>query len=816
MSATTTGSKKRHVNNETGTEIRGGVKVDLPQQQNHQSNERLTKKLKRADGNTQPPTTEQQIRSAFDTMNTILNTKDSNNEITNENIKKWSAVAGQIWRDCVCVRRSPVDESDHKCEEIQENFSKMDATSVQQCYDHKCNQLSQFLFSMHSDLQMFGSELRFGSHQNMMTCSFILNPVFLEDVGFHHQFLENVSAEFGTIQYDVDKESQTMCLFVPYLPVCTIENIHFMVYLVTSTTATTTPTIPHQEYHICLPNVVCELADSHSQFKLIYEDKTLLWGCKETGILHLCGSFFCTLKIPLRDSMLCRRTGLNMNFISEDNIIISTKYARKAQIHWSPWKSANLSKHDDSVTNHSIESLLRNYGGFTNLSNLFDSGVSELNDIHNKKTEIKDRRLLYLFAAMKKIEILFSDERIEQEALQKMKSQENEIEREVNRMDIRASKSNKPLDLLAVCTVVQNIRNKKGLVIQGSIPKRVQRTLSLNCAYKVIILYWIILTKTEYGRNNPEKFPFHPFVLAALQVFASGFLLPDMRSSVSRMIQLILPDPVLQTFHISNAIDAYNSKFSTSTTNQRSKTSMATSSATQQFSPYMISPSLITMNNTERYTNTTTTTTSSTTSVSNLPILSPTQTSSRFTSALQSVLKKKSRNQGKKMKRATTGTASSKSNNLIKRLNLSSSTTIPSIEGAISTSSTVLFQQQQQPSTKKKITNQIVNMVRKAIESALTLAINQDECAPSTLQLSTYSWDHVEAHIFKQPSFFKTSNSSPSKQKDSKRKSKQTTSGASQQRDDNEDNDNFQTLDNDSFEENLYSFTDSNYASGDF
>ncbi len=108
--------------------------------------------------------------------------------------------------------------------------------------------------------------------------------------------------------------------------------------------------------------------------------------------------------------------------------------------------------------------------------------------------------------------------------------------------------------------------------------------LCFRYASKVVILWWLILTRTPMGVEHPELFQFDQFVLAALLLMADGFALPDpyahnsilYHSSTDAqedsdrvpMIELIKGDLILSMLDLNSAIETYLKTFKSNGTKQ--------------------------------------------------------------------------------------------------------------------------------------------------------------------------------------------------------------------------------------------------------
>ena len=81
---------------------------------------------------------------------------------------------------------------------------------------------------------------------------------------------------------------------------------------------------------------------------------------------------------------------------------------------------------------------------------------SQLNDIRTKTSEIKNYRTLYTLQAVAKVQALMSEERMEKEFELRTRKINQEIATSINRLDMRISATNEPLDLLSCYTMICN------------------------------------------------------------------------------------------------------------------------------------------------------------------------------------------------------------------------------------------------------------------------------------------------------------------------------------------------------------------------
>lgn len=126
-----------------------------------------------------------------------------------------------------------------------------------------------------------------------------------------------------------------------------------------------------------------------------------------------------------------------------------------------------------------------------------------------------------------------------------------EIGTTLNRLDMKLSSTREPFDILAGYTTIVNIRAKYEDIVQGRFDQSTKYSLCFQFATRVIILWWLILSRTHAGHTKPEQFPFDQFVLAALMIMTDGFELPDpfVTNGNAPKIQLVCADKVTVYFY---------------------------------------------------------------------------------------------------------------------------------------------------------------------------------------------------------------------------------------------------------------------------
>lgn len=648
-------------------------------------------------------------------------------QIEPKSISSWASQAGKIWQENVCVEMTPVDESHHRCEDMQSNFDGLADQIKQQIYYIKAAELELFFKTHFGSIQFFAPDcsamrrdycitepLKNSVHCTAVVADVLSIPVD-QAIAIIREYYPDVKCRFDP------SKSLIIEFWISIAKTCKLVVIPFEVRfsLAAAMTATTVATQRDRDQytHVCLPNVYCPLEHHPSRADVIYTNSTDLYGCLETGLLHMCGLTQCDIKIASGEGNICRRTGMLIVYDAGTSTVASDyqragpKYERRENVHWAPLKYVSRVNDPTAIVNMSLEDVLWQENLFGRFKFLLETD-SSLYEIHNKKSTIKDKKMLYIITAMKKILALLSDERIQTEKEQKQTMQQSEIERELNRFEGRHTTNRMIPDIITYMSIIMGIRNKKDNIIGGTIDDDTKRKLALTYAGKCVMFWWIILTKTEMGRRAPLDFSFHAFVLASLMIFTDGFVIPDRHyqdsfsdgdAGVAPMIRIVEPDAVLQTLSIVSAIIAYGNRFQNGTGNGGGGDGI---------------------DNAQNTTNTTTTQSnkSSSSSRHKQSKHTPTTTKHHTTTrrSTNGILKKTRRQQEVSRDRQSK-----------KRKNPQMRTTS--------------FMDEK---SKKKVTGHTINTMKKQIENALLRAINSEEVMPETLKLSNYTLDDVDPEIF--------------------------------------------------------------------
>lgn len=514
----------------------------------------------------------------------VANIKDSLSvkpKANHTNIREWSQEAGRIWAECFCVEKTSINEDDameeHRCELVREEFEKASDTIKDDLWLRRRKELDEFFFTYfynNSKIVFFESRMSYSKGaQYTIICSATLHSQLSMPTDQAVQIVAQNTRDL--IKVDFNPENKILSFTFSYRVGCNLIDIPFQVYLKQRTSEEIGDDISSGWIeHICMPKFMrCEMGPEIHRDGIFYESKDGdLIGCKETGTLHLCGTDNCDRKERSKTGTgdVCKRTG---RMFSSAAGIQDPFYIKKDKLHWEPIHFKTFSKNPASVTNMTMEDLVQQNRNFGDFENLLDSDMTDMNDIYSRKSEIKDISLLFLAVAMKKMTALFSDKRMEYESLQKIQAYNSNRDTQLNRYEARLSSQEQPIDILAEYTIMTNIRNKGDAIILGKIDSSARKQLVNINAHKVIILWWIILTKTKYGEENPHLFEFQPFILAALLMFNDGFKLPTRKESedtqfnvgglgktpnLNKIETIIVADELLQTWNVNGAIETYN------------------------------------------------------------------------------------------------------------------------------------------------------------------------------------------------------------------------------------------------------------------
>lgn len=292
------------------------------------------------------------------------------------------------------------------------------------------------------------------------------------------------------------------------------------------------------EYHVCL-GLSCPSSYSDSRIHSnIHKDIDNLYVCKDTAIPHFCGRL-CNTSVRNKDGIsVCRLTGSCVN----DVLIRNTWITKSKSQNVEGDLSAAVSQTDkefglfmsksypsngrydksycvrlgmDSLDTTSEDLLISAGDGYGSNNN--NSPV--VIDANTKKDE-------YFILAKSKILKLFSPEQIERER-GRSRSAERECESNVNKYITAKSNTKNLLVLSDMFMLNSSPKKKKERQSNLDLDENERDRLSVIYARQCMILWYIVKTRTKYGRENPSKFPFKDFIYPAMSLFESGFIIPS-------------------------------------------------------------------------------------------------------------------------------------------------------------------------------------------------------------------------------------------------------------------------------------------------
>ncbi len=262
-----------------------------------------------------------------------------------------------------------------------------------------------------------------------------------------------------------------------------------------------------------------------------------LYVCALTGLTHACGTF-CDSTGPNGEGLnVCRLT--NKGALSDPQImpVFHSRYNR-------------LRQDSDTRMNNPFLEMGRNFRGSWKNGNRFrayrspskdldmetamlnSEGLSESDVLcefidptrkrgvpSSKFCDVKEDHLKFAFLKLLR---LFSQERFDKE----LKFNERitwtislQLEKYVNKTE-QLGISRNATDMY---TIASNGRNESNAFPAVRLDPNRRRGLAIFYAHRCLAFYVIVRSKTEMGRADRKKFPFSEFVIAAMQLFQTGF-----------------------------------------------------------------------------------------------------------------------------------------------------------------------------------------------------------------------------------------------------------------------------------------------------
>lgn len=504
----------------------------------------------------------------------------------------------------------------HDCERIYDDCARLAPTVRQQLYECRRNEVRQFFQERVYDFQdlfnpdagewrLFGADMIFTHNTTDMAVVGRTVLVATPTISLNHLIEELNECFQQEINVSHIRQTNELVVTVPYLSRCIQRVIAFAVYKLMNTNNNDDECGADGDYHqhICLHAIACplrtindvrspafsDLTHNH-RGQLLYSNERDAYICVSSGVSHLCGEM-CNLLETSREGHWCRRTGMTVALRTHttdgmaSTSATTSRFMRAEEVHWTQWSAARRrAKNTNAITNISIDDYLyRNVANNTPMAYLLATGASETYSLKHH-TASMNPTMMYVVMAQMKLAALLSDERMHVETQQHCDASRAKIETELDRFESKLAQNQKPLDLIGAATVTANVRNKRervSMLAPGTLDHQARHELTMRHANNCVLLWWIVLTQTRYGREHPTEFRFHTFVLAAVSLFEGGFVVYDER--IGSTIKLIAPDPTLQIFNLERAIEAFHYRYhnnnATNANNNNIKTPQAVSRA---------------------------------------------------------------------------------------------------------------------------------------------------------------------------------------------------------------------------------------------
>lgn len=319
--------------------------------------------------------------------------------------------------------------------------------------------------------------------------------------------------------------------------------------------------LPSQKwnFHVCVEGMcnadgpMAMHFDSHS-----YELKNSLslFVCEISAELHLCGDDCDTTFVNDGHEFSCLLTGR------------STKQVDMKGPRWQPygmqtfcdaWKSNPLGprfrkRRQNDARVETLKELLDNEILYQNTSHLQTGDLPTVREMIKELAPKNDTdaRKIAFSAVYLKILRVFSDDRFCNDAEQNTRKRE-ETSTMLDKYIGRCEQHTKPANAADMYSIVNTKRLRTCYNPQVNLDVDAKNALAAYYAKKVILLWYIIITKTHNGKTNPGRFHLDDFVTTALHLFNKGFEIPQ--SDKGSRIELISPDPLFSVFPITSWIE---------------------------------------------------------------------------------------------------------------------------------------------------------------------------------------------------------------------------------------------------------------------
>jgi len=304
-----------------------------------------------------------------------------------------------------------------------------------------------------------------------------------------------------------------------------------------------------------------------------------LYVCLRSGEPHLCGNFCNEMEPVGKDHMyVCMHTGMSKGEVEYKNPLEylpaqSTEEKRLFRHVLNPLyqnnkelleKFLNKRKYnqvkmmEEGPAIYDLEQAIYNPDSLS--SNIFDRS-NVVSNLRKNDMSLKQHWLINTYAVLLK---QFSFERFNLEE-KESQSQDSLTRREAERYFTRCESNNIAPDILYMWQLMRWKRLELYTVPRVELDSKSRSQLALHYATKCIKFYAIVRTKTLLGKENPNRFPYKTFIVAALNIFESGLNIKI--KNKGQIVTVIERDPMLAAFSLGNHINTEQKGYRISHTN---------------------------------------------------------------------------------------------------------------------------------------------------------------------------------------------------------------------------------------------------------
>ena len=321
-----------------------------------------------------------------------------------------------------------------------------------------------------------------------------------------------------------------------------------------------------QHYHVCMPRHCAfkEMRELHHKEILSNSDVSF---CRSTGTIHVCsptcGQQSNTLSTGTYE-YVCYLTGRICGSFMLESYSLPDAPAVSYEKSDTDAHTLTYSNASGNITQNTSHSS--GYGTpETRLRQMFSIVLTakDAHDIMNGLEMLKQRkhyprREAYFLAAIAKIGILFTPTRLRGVEAKNSQTQFELVKHLKDSIQLYNAPGStlRPLSVVEQFEMIENCTLRAQMVPRTDIAVAVKELLIRQWALKCVRLWYIVRSRTTYGRERPELYKFWQFIDAALSILSNGLIVRGDVTAHGASIELVPSDWILLLYHRhDNAID---------------------------------------------------------------------------------------------------------------------------------------------------------------------------------------------------------------------------------------------------------------------